>query len=216
MNQKIKSDIIKIITSKQYQRYLIFAKGKDDRDNLKQWLENSRAPYEHASHIDRGLDEIVESCNKCGISAEKRKGFGNGDNRVMIILNSPVLISRIEKDLYKHDSITLLKNIVSALKLDFNECYITNLIKCEINESLVQPSEMVSNCSYIIKSEIDYYRPAIIIVMGDLIPLQKIIKESTNISWHNIEHPITLLKNPELKKKAWETLKVVIEKLREL
>ena len=59
-------------------------------------------------------------------------------------------------------------------------------------------------------------KPRIVIVFGDIMPLQKIVKGSVDIFWYNIEHPITLIKNPDLKRPAWSTLKLVMAKMKEL
>jgi uracil-DNA glycosylase family 4 len=191
-------------------------RNDEDRLFLFRWLSGS----DERAGACRGLNSsavqaLIERCGKCGGSVEKKIGYGTGKNGVMIILNSPVLVNKLEKDLLKKESIDLLKKIVKSLNLDVNDCFITSLIKCEIENSLMRPSQVFENCGDIISAEIACFSPRIIIVMGDIIPLQKIIKESTGISWHNIEHPITLIKNPDLKRRAWETLKLVIEKIKE-
>jgi hypothetical protein len=45
--------------------------------------------------------------------------------------------------------------------------------------------------------------------MGDDIPIRKIIIENKNISWHKIDHPLTLIKNPDLKRSAWTELQKI-------
>ena len=74
----------------------------------------------------------------------------------------------------------------------------------------------MNNCVNVLKSEMDFVKPKIIIVMCDIIPIQNIVHSSRGVLWYAVEHPITILKNPELKRKTWNTLKVVIEKMREL
>lgn len=74
----------------------------------------------------------------------------------------------------------------------------------------------MKNCEPIITREIEIIRPLVVIVFGDIIPLQRTIKESRDIFWYNIDHPITIIKNPELKRPAWNTLKLVMAKLGEL
>ena len=56
------------------------------------------------------------------------------------------------------------------------------------------------------------FKPYIIIVMGDDIPIKKMINENKNINWYKIEHPLSLLKNPELKKSAW----IVLQKIEKI
>ncbi|MCP4134656.1 MAG: hypothetical protein GY754_27020 [bacterium] len=199
---------------------LIAYRGDEEFEYLAAWLQyepprgEQESPAQNPTQ-ESSLEEMLANCSKCSDIAERKKPFGNGSNRVMIILNAPRLINKIEKDLFRKESVVLLKKMVSAVKLSFNECYITSLIKCESTDVLVTPGQMIKNCGAILKKEIECIQPKLILVMGDILPMQKMINESTSLSWFNIEHPITLLKNPELKRPAWNTLKLVMEKLTE-
>ncbi|HOO73039.1 MAG TPA: uracil-DNA glycosylase family protein [Spirochaetota bacterium] len=213
MSSSIRDDIAAIM-KKKGRRVPLLYRGDEERAYIAQWISRDLKSFP-SPEIEQSIEQTILACSRCGSVAERKIGYGSGANRVMIILNSPGLISSVEKKVYRTESVALLKKMVHAIGLKFNECYVTNLIKCEVSDSLVQPSEIVSNCGHILRREIDFYRPEIVIVLGDLSPLHKIIKQSRGISWHNTEHPITLLKNPDLKRKAWETLKVVMEKLGE-
>lgn len=192
----------------------VLYRGEEELDRLSGWLCRQDRAESEAQDVD--LKKLIEDCNRCVGIEERKFGFGTGSNRVMIILNSPQLVNIVEKKVLKKDSVDLLKKIVQAANLSFNECYITNLVKCEITDALMKPSQIVKNCETIISREIEIMKPRIVIVFGDILPLQKIIKDSTDIVWFNIEHPITLLKNPDLKRSAWSTLKLVMAKLKEL
>jgi len=199
---------------------LLMFRGEEELEFLREWLNSSDEiavePEETPPESEFSLKGMVEKCSKCGEVSEKKFGFGDGSNRVMIILNAPRLVDKIEKKLYRNDSIALLKKIVHAIGLDFNKCYVTNLVKCETSDSLMKPSQMVINCLPLAEKEIGFLKPGIVIVMGEMQSLQKIIHKSSGTFWFNIEHPITLIKNPELKKSAWITLKDVIKKSKEL
>ena len=134
----------------------------------------------------------------------------------MIILNSPGLLSEAEKNKLKKDSLDLLKKIISSMKLDFKECYITNLIKCDSTDPLASPGNMIENCRVVLESEIREMLPHIIIVMGEIFPVQHLVRADNDIVWFQVEHPVTLIKNPEMKRQVWHTLKNVIEKIEEL
>jgi len=101
----------------------------------------------------------------------------------------------------------MITKMMKAIHVDVKACYITNMIKCESQREL--PGTMFSHCQSLLAKEVELVKPLIIIVMGEMRPLQKIVKNSSGIQWFNIEHPITLIKNPELKKPAWNTLKLV-------
>jgi len=64
--------------------------------------------------------------------------------------------------------------------------------------------------------EIAEVRPHTVIVMGLIIPLKKAMDARQGIRWFNTDHPVTLIKNPDLKKSAWSTLKLVRAHLDEI
>ncbi len=192
---------------------LVF-RGDDERRFLAQWLQTPSA-QSRTPEIEQSIEDVIRTCTACGKVSGRKFGVGTGSSGVMVILNPPGMLTELEKKVYRADSVELLKKMVAALGLDISQCYLTSLVKCETVDSLTRPGQVVANCLSVLVREIEVYRPEIVLVLGDLTPLHRTIKQSRGISWHNAEHPITLLKNPELKRKAWESLKVVIEKLGE-
>jgi uracil-DNA glycosylase len=80
----------------------------------------------------------------------------------------------------------------------------------------MNPSEMFRHCGDILNGEIAAVAPSIVIVMGEMVPLKKTVDANPGISWFSIDHPLTILNNPELKKPAWNTLKLVMSRMKEL
>jgi uracil-DNA glycosylase len=193
------NELVILLNNSFLRSRLILSRGNEEIDRLAGWA----CRHERASEEERqeDLKKLTESCNRCAGVEDRKIAIGTGVNRVMIILN---------------ESVDLLKKIIQAAGLSFGECYITNLVKCDANDPLIKPSQMVKNCEYIITREIEITKPRIVIVFGDIIPLQKIVKESDEILWYNIEHPVTLIKNPELKRNAWNTLKLIMTQMKEL
>ena len=193
---------------------LLMFRGEGERDQLAGWLCREEQAGTRAREDD--IRSIIESCSQCPGIEEKKFGIGSGANRIMVILNAPQLVNILEKKVLKKESVDMLKKMVQAAGLSFADCYVTNLVKCDIADPLIKPSQVVKNCERIIDKEIEIIRPRIVIVFGDIIPLQRIVKESGDIFWYNIEHPITLIKNPDLKRPAWSTLKLVMARMKEL
>ncbi len=194
-------------------RLLLF-RGEDELRALYHWASSDEGVSQSIARID-ALKQLIERCNRCNEVEARKFGYGSGTNRVMIILNTPKLVDALEKSIHKKESVEMLKKILQAASLSFNECYITNLVKCEVRDSLAKPSQIVKNCESIIGKEIEIMNPRIAIVFGDILPLQNIINETRGVHWYHMEHPITLIKNPELKRSAWNTLKLVMAKLKE-
>lgn len=213
-SREIYQELSSVLKKCRYRGRILLYRGEEELDRLSGWLCRRERSCGEERDID--LKRLIESCRACTGVEERKFGIGTGTSRVMVILNSPQLVNVVEKKVLKKDSVDLLKKILQAAQLSFNECYITNLVKCEVADPLMKPSQIVKNCEYIIKREIEIMKPRIAIVFGDIIPLQKIIKESVDVIWFNIEHPITLLKNPDLKRNAWNTLKLIMEKMKEL
>ncbi|MBN1498016.1 MAG: hypothetical protein JXA07_14680 [Spirochaetes bacterium] len=193
---------------------VLVSRGDDELERLAGWVCRQEQALENAR--DNDLKNIIDACSLCPGVVERKYGVGTGINGVMVILNSPQLVNTIERKMLKKESVEMLKKIIQAANLSFGECYITNMVKCDISDALVKPSQIVSNCEHILNREIEVIKPRVVIVFGDILPLQNTIKNSTEIIWYNIEHPITLIKNPELKRAAWSTIKLVMVKLKEL
>ncbi|MBN2158660.1 MAG: hypothetical protein JW807_04640 [Spirochaetes bacterium] len=212
--ETIYNDLASILKDKHLGSRVLVARGEQEADLLSGWACRERQADKEAGYDD--LKTLIEACDRCPGIEERKFGIGTGVNRLMLVLNSPQLVNNVEKKVLKKESVELLKRMVQAAGLAFGDCYITNLVKCEVRDPLARPSQLVKNCEPIITREIEIIRPRVIIVFGDIIPLQKTIKESTDIFWYNIDHPITIIKNPELKRPAWSTLKLVMAKLKEL
>jgi DNA polymerase len=210
----MKNSLSSILKNKLWPGAPVLYKTAEERVFLHGWINNNAIVTDE---IDgETIVSLIQKCDKCSKVKEKKKGFGTGANRIMVILNAPVMMNRAEVTLYKSESAGLLRKMIKAIGFELEDCYITNLIKCESDDALTKPSDMIKNCTLILEKELDFYNPEIVIVMGEILPLQIIVKKSAGITWFNIEHPVTLIKNPGLKRPAWETLKEVKKKYREL
>ncbi len=191
---------------------LILFRGDDERAAFDAWLEGkveTHIPEDDPVVIDRDrIRAIVEKCGRCAGAGEKKINFGSGSNGVMIILHLPEKITTHEMKAYRAQSNEILRKMLSAISLEAEQCYLTNLIKCEAGATH-QPSRMFIECADILRAEIAEISPKVIIVMGLFGPVAKMSKEFPDIKWFNTEHPVTLIKNPDMKRGAWETLKLV-------
>jgi uracil-DNA glycosylase family 4 len=191
-------------------------KGEDELSYLKSWLHREyRTPIAEplSVEVDRGrINEIIRECTRCSGAGEKKTSFGRGSNGVMILLHLPEKVSSHEMKQYRTQAHDMLRKMLESTSIIMDECYVTNLVKCD-SGTMHLPSRMFSSCSDILRAEIDEVTPKIIIVMGSFGPVAKMAKEYSLVQWFNIEHPVTLIKNPEMKRAAWETLKLVRARL---
>jgi len=215
-NYNTSESILKILRDKRLMKNTLLYRGDEELDLLINFLKPNSEVKKILNIQDITSDFILSECKICPDIIERKNPFGSGANKVMIVLNAPRMANRIEINIHRAESVDLLKKMVSAIGLTMKECYVTNLIKCESSSAIIKPSDMVKNCTKILQKEIDIFKPELAIVMGDILPLQGIINSSKGITWFNTEHTISLIKNPELKRPAWETLKLVRKKFLEL
>ena len=190
-------------------RSLVFYRSEKEMKALHDWLVHpGSAPAAPASTVEE-IAAMIRGCGKCSDIREKKTGYGTGTNGVMILLNAPQMIKQSEKVRMKKDSIEMMKRMMKAIDVDFEQCYITNLYKCE--SGTMKPSDLYKNCASILQREVEVLNPRTVVVMGELIPLKKIMDASPHIRWFSIPHPIILLRNPDMKSSAWNTLQLVKE-----
>lgn len=195
-------------------RLLVF-RNVEELSFLKEWI-SGKYDSKRAVNPEPGSNtpgNYIQNCKLCGDVTNKKPGWGTGKNEIMIILNAPLNISKIEINKFKDESRELLSRMIGAINMELKESYITNLIKCAPGDSVNSPGMMLKNCLPILTQEITEYNPKIIIVMGDDTPVKRIMNQHKKILWYKIDHPINIIKNPELKKPAWITLKKLIADL---
>jgi len=193
-------------------------RDEEERRFLESWLSSgtgNRPLQPGPSFAAEPSPDLLVECKRCPSAAGRKKPSGSGSNGVLVLLNAPSMLQRSEMDLLRKESAQLLKKMIEATGLRFDECYFTNLIKCDTNDPVVRPSDMLANCMDVFRQELEHVKPRIVIVMGDIKVIQRTVNESRGIHWFTIHHPVTIVKNPELKRTAWNTLQLVMDKLKE-
>lgn len=197
-------------------RTVIPARGADERSFLGEFVRSPREAPRVQRRTKAPLAERLRVCDRCGGALEKKNAAGGGGNGVMVILNPPARLSGAERRAQRRDSAELLKKMLGAIDIDAAQCRITPMIKCESEGGGRSPGQMFSACEEFLEEEIGSMRPRVIIVMGDIIPLKRIVAAFEGIPFFAIDHPVALLNNPELKRGAWHTLKHVRTRLDEI
>ena len=194
---------------------VILCRSDDEISYLREFISGMKTA-DRQTPYPAAPGAMISGCMKCGAGVERKNAYGTGANGVMIILNAPRMANRVELRIHRSESVELLRKMVNAIGLELHECYVTNVIKCDTSDPLLKPSDMLRNCLDILKAEIEMVNPRIGLVMGEIVPVQPVINSSRGISWFNTEHAVSLIKNPELKRTAWETLKVIRKRYSEI
>lgn len=190
----------------------VIVKSEENTENLKK-----------LSIKKNKIIEVVESiihCNKCILykNGEKIPGLGNLDAEIFVIgypLTDIEKNSRIPMD---KETITFFIKWLTAIQINFNDVFITNILKCTIKKEKIV-KEYIEKCLNFIDMQLEIIKPKIILALGQIVlsSLKKgflDIKDNhgkiftyNNIPFLPTYHPAEVLKNPVLKKDVWEDLK---------
>lgn len=184
----------------------VFNKAENNEKILTKKVKDDIVQREDNSTIQT----MINTCSRCDGGLEKKYPVGECENGIFVILNAPMLMSKFEIYEYRNKANQMIKNIFEkVLEVDIDKIYITNIIKCESDSLINKPSTLFQNCERILKAELDKYLPHTVLVMGDIVPLKRLVNKYKEIQWFSIDHPVTMVKHPELKSKAFNTLKLV-------
>ncbi len=178
------------------------------------------------------LREEVRNCKKCPLHASRNQpvfGSGNPSARIMLIGEAPGADEDREGVAFIGKAGKLIDKILTACNFSRDEhVFISNIVKCRPPGNRKPEKEEMAACLPYLEQQIELIDPVIIVAMGAtaLKGLKggepKITKERG--SWQYFKsrlmmptyHPAALLRNPSMKKPAWEDFKSVVRKYREL
>lgn len=217
MIPEVRRELLRVLKSPALRDTPVLARSADEEEFLINYVKGaSGSGFGTASCPDGSLRSYIAACDRCSGVTAKKFGFGTGGNGIMILLHPPAMLSGLDRKEYREESTVLLRKMMEAIDVDLQQCYVTSLIKCESNDAVSLSSALFNNCEEILARELEIMCPRVAIVMGDMVPLKRIIDANPLISWYCLDHPIALIKNPDLKRKAWNTLKIVRQRMAEL
>jgi len=178
------------------------------------------------------LKKEILVCQKCQLSKGRTNvvcGEGPFDAKIMCIGEGPGRDEDLQGRPFVGRSGQLLDKILSVCGFSRTEnVFIGNIVKCRPPQNRAPFPEERATCIPYLHKQIEMINPKIIILLGAtalnglIDPLLKITKVRGNwLEWNGhivmpTFHPSALLRNPNLKKDAWEDFKKVVAKYREL
>ncbi len=117
----------------------------------------------------------------------------------------------------------LLDRILTAARIEREEVYITNVVKCRPPSNRLPVQQEVDSCRPFLVEQIELINPEILICLGALATRTLIDRKAaiTRIrgQWHEIDgrqviatfHPAALLRDPAKKVPVWEDFKEVMK-----
>ncbi|MDR1748024.1 MAG: uracil-DNA glycosylase [Spirochaetaceae bacterium] len=186
------------------------------------------------------IDELVScvrECRRCPLAETRTNtvpGIGSIRPLVMVIGEGPGADEDAQGEPFVGKAGQLLDKMLSAIRLSRRtNCYIANIIKCRPPNNRDPSPEESAACAPFIQEQIRLLSPKLILTVGR-IAVQNLLSTSQGITRIHGQfftykgalekgiplmptyHPSALLRNEELKRPAWEDLKLFKNRLLEL
>ena len=173
----------------------------------------------------------VEACNACRLCANIRnKVPGQGDPHadLMFIGEGPGADEDRQGLAFVGRAGQLLTKMIAAMGYTREQVYICNIVKCRPPENRVPEADEAAACMPFLREQFLLVRPKVIVllgstaaknVLGDHIRITRDRGkwvEKKGVYFMPTYHPSALLRDESKKKDAWQDLKAVMQKLKEL
>jgi len=193
-------------------------------------------PVSELSGLDLGaLEERVSTCTLCPLcEGRNRTVFGAGDPaaKIVFIGEAPGREEDLRGEPFVGRAGQLLTRILASVGFTREEVYITNILKCRPPDNRDPNEQEVRACKPYLKRQIELLEPVLICALGRVAG-QNLLERNASLSVlrqhiHYYEdvrtivtyHPAALLRNPNLKRAAWEdiqeTRRIYDEALKEM
>lgn len=175
------------------------------------------------------LQQQAETCHACEMLAYSRKhvvfGEGNPQATVCFFGEAPGADEDDQGRPFVGRSGMLLTKMIEACRLNREDCYVLNTVKCRPpGNRNPDPGERL-NCRPFFEAQLEVIRPQYIVCLG-LVAVQTLLETNLSIGrlrgrFHQYRdskvlatyHPAYLLRNPAAKREAWADLKLLIADL---
>ena len=172
------------------------------------------------------LFEKYKACQKCALGKTRKNlvfGRGLSNPPVMFIGEGPGAEEDTQGEPFVGRAGRLLTKMISAIGIERDDVYITNIVKCRPPDNRNPTPAEISCCLPIIKQQIEILNPKLIVTLGN-IPTKTLIPDLPGITkargkikqyekWTVLPtfHPSYLLRNRSAMPQAWEDFKKITE-----
>jgi len=180
------------------------------------------------------IAEEVNTCRACSL-AEKRiipvAGRGGSKQIRLFVVGGWLMADGKTETVFGREEDLMLERMLQAIHLSADQTFVSNIIKCGIDQDVQPKAENIDACVSYLERQIAAASPEIICSMGIAAtrtllqisqPLSRLrgrfytyhLDEHREIPLIPTYHPTFLLKNPEMKKATWEDLQLIEKHLR--
>ena len=198
---------------------------------IKQQPVPTTSPSVDVSQMDWStLQQTVSGCELCCLSQTRTQtvfGVGNQQADVLIIGEAPGAEEDKQGEPFVGRAGQLLNAMLKAIGFERSDVYIANILKCRPPQNRDPSPEEAEQCWPYLKRQIELTQPKVILALGR-IAAQRLLKTNTSLGrlrgkQHYLDdisvpvivtyHPAYLLRAPQEKRKAWEDLQFLMNKL---
>ena len=184
---------------------------------------NSNQKNNQSSKLSKYYDSI-KNCLNCSLGKTRTNfvfGSGNPNSNIVFVGEAPGKNEDLEGKPFVGRSGKLLDKILHAINLSRNDVYILNVIKCRPPENRNPNAQEIEECEPYLKEQLNIIKPKLIVALGrvsamtllqtkeSLLNLRNKIHQYEGIDFLVTYHPAALLRNPNLKKFAWDDFKMI-------
>jgi len=184
-----------------------------------------------AGNVENNMVRIateISSCTKCSLHTTRIQtvpGQGNAYRpEIMFIGEAPGADEDEQGLAFVGRAGQLVTKMIAAMGFQREEVFIANILKCRPPDNRPPTPEEMATCIPFLKRQIAEVQPKVIVALGATAVLG--LLNLTGISqlrgkWLRFEgidlmptyHPSYLLRNPAMKKEAWQDLQAVLKRL---
>jgi uracil-DNA glycosylase family 4 len=184
--------------------------------------EGSQSKVQTLEEVRRELGD----CQRCKLHRTRRTivfGEGNEKAKLMFIGEGPGYDEDVQGRPFVGKAGQLLTKIIQSIRLQREEVYIANIIKCRPPQNRNPEPDEIRSCYPFLLKQIQAIQPKIICALGTfaaqtlldtqakITGLRGRIFELKGIKVFPTYHPAFLLRNPERKREVWEDMKQIYE-----
>lgn len=196
---------------------------------IKTEIESKAAPDRSDAPTLAVLQQEVAGCTRCGELARTRTqtvfGVGNPKARLCFLGEAPGADEDRLGEPFVGRAGQLLNKILEACKLQREDVYILNVIKCRPPGNRNPTPEEAGNCRRFLDRQLELIQPEYVCCLG-AIAAQNLLGTAEAIgrlrgkvhNYHGVKvvctyHPAYLLRNPSAKKYTWDDMKLLMREM---
>jgi uracil-DNA glycosylase len=185
-------------------------------------------PVEERAAALQIIREDLGDCTRCALHKGRHTivfGVGNPAARLMFVGEGPGADEDAQGLPFVGRAGQLLNNMIAAMGLKREECYIANIVKCRPPGNRTPEPDEANTCSPFLFRQIDVVRPQVLVALGataatyllgarqPLAGLRGRVHAFRGMSLIITYHPAFLLRDPRQKKEAWADLQIAMKEL---